>query len=42
VDFAAWPLLSGVIARLEALDAFKKAAWRAQGDTPEKDRISVE
>jgi maleylacetoacetate isomerase len=42
VDFGVWPLLSGVIARLEELDAFRKAAWRAQGDTPEKDRITVE
>ncbi|KAK7189181.1 hypothetical protein DPSP01_005428 [Paraphaeosphaeria sporulosa] len=41
LDFSAWPLLSGVIARLEALDAFKRAGWRAQGDTPEKDRVAV-
>lgn len=41
LDFSAWPLLSGVIARLEDLEAFKKAGWRTQGDTPEKDRITV-
>ncbi|KAL1605276.1 hypothetical protein SLS60_004824 [Paraconiothyrium brasiliense] len=41
VDFAQWPLLNGVITRLEELDAFKQAGWRSQGDTPEKDRVSV-
>lgn len=41
IDFTQWPLLNGVIGRLEELEAFKKAGWRAQGDTPEKDRISV-
>lgn len=41
VDFGAWPLLNGVIGRLEELEAFKRGAWRAQGDTPEKDRVVV-
>lgn len=38
VDFAQWPLLNGVIERLEALEAFKRSGWRYQGDTPEDSR----
>jgi maleylacetoacetate isomerase len=30
VDFGKWPILSGVIERLEALEAFKKAGWKRQ------------
>lgn len=41
IDFAQFPLLSGVIDRLEELEAFKKAGWRTQGDTPEKDRLAL-
>ncbi|KAL5455765.1 hypothetical protein PMIN06_004297 [Paraphaeosphaeria minitans] len=41
VDLARWPLLSGIVARLETLDAFRTAGWRAQGDTPDKDRVAV-
>lgn len=41
ISFAPFPLLEGVIARLEELDAFKRAGWRAQGDTPEKDKWST-
>lgn len=41
IDFAQWPLLSGVIERLEELDAVRKAGWRAQGDTPGKDRVKA-
>ncbi|KAJ4297842.1 hypothetical protein N0V90_005738 [Kalmusia sp. IMI 367209] len=41
IDFTQWPLLNAVIGRLEELEAFKKAGWRAQGDTPEKDRIEL-
>ncbi|KAF2792474.1 Maleylacetoacetate isomerase [Melanomma pulvis-pyrius CBS 109.77] len=36
LDFSIWPLLSGVIERLEKLDAFKKSGYEYQGDTPEK------
>jgi len=36
VDFGQWPLLNGVIERLEELEAFKKAGWKRQGDTPGK------
>jgi maleylacetoacetate isomerase len=39
IDFAQFPLLSGVIERLEKVEAFRKAGWRMQGDTPEKDRL---
>ena len=41
ISFEPFPLLEGVIARLEELDAFKRAGWRAQGDTPEKDRCTA-
>jgi len=39
VDFDPWPLLSGVIERLEKLDAFKKAGWQYQEDTPEAHKL---
>jgi maleylacetoacetate isomerase len=39
IDFAQWPLLNGVLERLEALDAFKKAGWKYQEDTPEKHKL---
>lgn len=34
VDFGLFPLLKGVVGRLEELEAVKKAHWKAQGDTP--------
>ncbi|KAF2256978.1 maleylacetoacetate isomerase [Trematosphaeria pertusa] len=42
VDLGQWPLLSGVIGRLEDLEAFRKAGWKYQGDTPEEHRVKEE
>lgn len=42
VDFGGWPRLSAVIERLEALEAFRKAGWKRQGDTPEQHRAKDE
>ncbi|KAF2689631.1 putative Maleylacetoacetate isomerase [Lentithecium fluviatile CBS 122367] len=42
IEFGQWPLLSDVIERLEALEAFKKAGWKRQGDTPEEHRVKDE
>ncbi|KAF1963131.1 maleylacetoacetate isomerase maia [Byssothecium circinans] len=39
VDFGKWPLLRGLIERLEALEEFKRAAWNRQEDTPERFKV---
>ncbi|KAF2708504.1 Maleylacetoacetate isomerase [Pleomassaria siparia CBS 279.74] len=34
MDFTVWPLLNGVIGRLEKVDAFRQSGYEYQGDTP--------
>jgi maleylacetoacetate isomerase len=42
IDFAQWPILNGVIERLESLEVFRSAGWKRQGDTPEKHKAKDE